>query len=148
MARTTLSALQAAIAAAIEADAWFVDIPVIQDVGTQCNNEARERALSAVGICITVFPVEDFWRQGGSRGTNLVKASFFVWVEENPNRNQLAHNRSALEASARVVSIVTSYDSGPGELRPETDDRAGTLLISSDGVRVHELPFTKIVQLF
>lgn len=148
MARTTLSALQATIAGAIAADAWFAGVVVIQDTGTEANKNDRETALSSAGICVTVFPVEDFWRLDGSRGTNLVRASFFVWVEENPDQNQSAQNRSALEASARVIAIVTSHDSGPGELRPQIDERAGSLLISSDGVRIHELPLTKIVQLF
>lgn len=147
MPRTTLSALQATIAAQIEADPWFAGVVVVQDSGTDADNDKREKALASDGVCITVYPVEDVSRIDGARGVNLVRASFSVWVEENPNQNQRAQNRSSLEAAARIVAIVTAYDSGPGELPPSSDSRVASLLVSSDGVRVHELPFTKTVQL-
>lgn len=147
MPRTTLSGLQAAIAGVIEADTWFAGVVVVQDTGTDADSDKREKALASDGLCITVYPVEDVLRIDGARGVNLVRASFAVWVEENPNQNQKAQNRSSLEATARIVALVTAYDSGPGELHPDSESSVARLLISSDGVRVHEIPFTKTVLL-
>ena len=147
MARTALSSLQSVIATAIAADPWFAGVVIIQDAGTDSDKQRREQALADAGLCVSVFPVEDAQRVASVRGTGLVSASFFVWVEENPTRNAQAQNRNSLETAARIVAIVTAYESGPGELPPQSDVGVLTLLVSSDGVRVYELPFTQITQL-
>lgn len=145
MPRTLLSALQSTIAATLVADEWFASVPVFSDTGLQSNDIAN--AIAETGFCAVVGPIENVTRYDAARGVAIVRASFTVELWENPTVNPESLDKNILEAVAKVVRIVTSLDSGPGEIQPESDADLASLLVTDAGARCYLLSFSKLVQL-